>query len=132
MARPGRKVRGPEIVRGLQGDPQTLARLQGILETVAGRLGFTAAAEQLGMTPQRLHQLRELALQAAADALAPQPLGRPSKSAASEPEQIAALQRDNERLARELAASKLREEIAVVLPSRPRRGEKKRRPNSSS
>ena len=126
----GRTPQGPEIVRGLQGDAQALARLERILETVAGRRGVTEAAAQLGITPQRLHMLRELALQAAADALAPQPLGRPSKSAAPDPEQIDALRRDNERLQRELAASKLREEIAVVLPSRPRprlrRGEKKR------
>jgi hypothetical protein len=122
----GRKPRGPEIVRELQGEAQARQRLERILDTVAGRLGITEAADLLEMTPQRLHMLREQALQAALDALAPQPLGRPSKSSGSDAERIDALQRDNERLQRELAASKLREEIAVVLPGRPRRGEKKR------
>jgi hypothetical protein len=128
----GRKPRGPEIVRGLQGDAQARQRLERILDTVAGRLGITEASDQLGITPQRLHMLREQALQAALDALAPQPLGRPTTSAGSDQEQIDALRRDNERLQRELAASKLREEIAMVLPSRPRRGEKKRPTDSPS
>ncbi len=128
----GRKPRGPEIVRELQGDAQARERLERILDTVAGRLGVTEAADQLQMTPQRLHMLREQALQAALDALAPQPLGRPTKSSESAEERIDALQRENERLQRELAASQLREEIAVVLPGRPRRGEKKRRSDSAS
>jgi len=128
----GRKPRGPEIVRELQGGEQERQRLEAILNTVAGRLGVTAAADQLEITPQRLHMLREQALQAALDALAPQPMGRPSKSSGSDQERINALQQEIERLKRELAASKLREEIAVVLPSRPRRGEKKRRTESKS
>ncbi len=128
----GRKPRGPEIVRVLAGGEQERRRLEAILNTLTGQLSFTEAAEQLGITPQRLHMLREQALQAALEALAPQPLGRPLRSAGSEQERINALQRENERLQRELAASKLREEIAVVLPGRPRRGEKKRRRDSAS
>jgi len=128
----GRKPRGPEFVRGLQGGAQERQRLEAILETVAGRLGISEAAEQLQMTPQRVHMLREQALQAAMDALAPQPLGRPPKSGGPDEERIDALQRENERLRRELAASKLREEIAVVLPGRPRRGEKKRRTDTAT
>jgi transposase-like protein len=128
----GRTPRGPEIVHGLQGDPRAKARLQVILQTLAGDLDFTAAARRLQITTQRLHQLRQLALEASLLALAPQPMGRPSKAAVSDPEQIAALRQENERLQRELAASKLREEIAVVLPRRPRRGEKKRATASAS
>jgi hypothetical protein len=124
----GRKPRGPEMVRGLKGgDPQARARLEVILKTLTGELDFTAAAQQLGITTQRLHQLRELALEASLEALAPQPLGRPPTSATAQSEQIDALRRDNE-----LATSRLREEIALVLPRRPRprrgAGEKKRPP----
>jgi hypothetical protein len=129
----GRKPRGPEMVRGLKGgDPQARARLEVILKTLTGELDFTAAAQQLGITTQRLHQLRELALEASLEALAPQPLGRPPTSATAQSEQIDALRRDNERLQQELATSRLREEIALVLPRRPRprrgAGEKKRPP----
>jgi transposase-like protein len=127
----GRRPRGPEIVRTLKGEAQARERLEVILKTLSS-LNFTAAARQLGVTTQRLHQLRQLALEASLAALAPQPLGRPSTSAAVEPEQIDALRRDNERLRQELAASKLREEIALVLPRRPRRVEKKRGRGSSS
>jgi hypothetical protein len=122
----GRKPRGPEIVRELEGDAQARERLERILDTLAGRLGMEEASDRLGITPQRLHMLREQALEAALAALAPQPLGRPAKSARPAQERIDALQRENERLQRELAASQFREEIAMVLPSRPRRNEKKR------
>ena len=128
----GRKPRGPEIVRQLEGPAQARQRLERVLDTLAGRLSVTQASAQLGITPQRLHMLREQALQAALDALAPQPLGRPPQSSGSEQERIDELQRENERLQRELAASKLREEIGLVLPQRPRRGEKKRRRDSTS
>jgi hypothetical protein len=128
----GRTPRGPEIVDSLQGDPRAKARLLAILQTMACKLNFTAAARRLQITTQRLHQLRQVALQAALQALAPQPMGRPSKAAASDPEQMDALRQEKERLQRELAATKLREEIAVVLPRRPRRGEKKRATASAS
>jgi transposase len=94
---------------------------------VAGQLSVNDASARLGITPQRLHMLREEALQAAVAALAPRPLGRPPQTPTPEQERIDALERDNERLQRELEASRLREEIAAVLPHRPRRGEKKRR-----
>jgi transposase-like protein len=127
----GRRPKGPEIVRALAGEAQARQRLEVILRTLTGELSFTAAARQLRITTQRLHQLREQALAGSLAALAPQPLGRPSKTAEPGPEQIDDLRRENERLQRELAASKLREEIALVLPSRPRprprpEGEKKR------
>jgi hypothetical protein len=128
----GRRPRGPEIVRGLKGEAQARERLERILDTVAGRLGITEAADQLKMTPQRLHMLREQALQAAVDALAPQPLGRPTKSSGPGQEQIDALQGEIQRLQQELAASKVREEIALVLSGRSRPGEKKRRSDTTS
>jgi hypothetical protein len=128
----GRHAGGPEIVRELMGGEQERKRLEAILNTVAGRQKVTEAAAQLGITTQRVSMLRDIALQAALDALAPQPMGRPPKTARSDQERIDALLRENERLQRELAASKLREEIAVVLPNRrQRRGEKKRRTDSA-
>jgi len=122
----GRRPRGPEIVDELPGGEQERDRLKAILKTLTGQLRITEAAQKLNLTPQRVHMLRELVLQAGLEALAPQPLGRPPKAAAgSEQEQLNALQQENERLRRELAASKLREEVALVLPNRPRRDEKK-------
>jgi predicted ArsR family transcriptional regulator len=122
----GRKPQGPEMVRRLSGDTRARQRLECILATLAGRLSVAEASARLGITPQRFHMLREEALQAALAALAPQPMGRPPKAVGAEPESSDALQRDHERLQRELAASKLREEIALLLPGRLERGEKKR------
>jgi hypothetical protein len=99
--------------------------LKAILQTLTGQLGIAAAAQQLQLTPQRVHMLRELVLEAGLQALAPQTLGRPRKAAGPEQERLEALQAENERLRRELAASKLREELALVLPRRPQRREKK-------
>jgi hypothetical protein len=39
----GRKPRGPEIVRELEGDAQARERLERILDTLAGRLGMEEA-----------------------------------------------------------------------------------------
>jgi hypothetical protein len=76
--------------------------------------------------------LREEAFQAALEALAARPLGRPRQTPTPEQEQIDALKQANEQLQRELEASRLRDEIATVLPRRPRRRERKsRRPSSS-
>ena len=114
----------------LEGTDEARVRLKAILETLAGQLGITEAAARLGLTPQRVHMLREQALEAALAALATQPLGRPPSAPASEQEQIDGLRQENERLQRQVAASKLREEVALVLPRRKRRGEKKRRNTS--
>ena len=128
----GRHAGGPEIARTLNGGEQERQRLEAILNTVAGRQKVTQAAAQLGISTQRLSTLRDIALQAALDALAPQAMGRPPKRARLDQERINALQRKIEDLEHELAASKLREEIALVLPRRPRRGEKKRQTDNTS
>ena len=67
----GRKPRGPEIVDELPGGEQERARLKAILETLTGQLGITEAGVRLGLTPQRVHMLREQVLQAALAALCP-------------------------------------------------------------
>jgi hypothetical protein len=121
----GRQPSGPEFVDRLQGEEGTKQRLRVILQTLSGQLGFQEAATLLGITPQRLHVLRQQALQAAVTALAPQPAGRPRQAAAADPAQLALLEQENERLRHELEASRLREEIALLLPGR-RPGEKKR------
>jgi hypothetical protein len=126
----GRKLPGPEFVQRLQGSAASKQRAEVILRTLTGSLSFEEASAVLGLTPQRLHTLRQEALQALVDRLEPRPMGRPRQSAttAAEPE---------EALRRELEAARLREEIALILPGRPRpaapqkkgRRPKGRRPN---
>lgn len=111
----GRKPAGPELVRRLQGSAAGKERAEVILRTVAGQLSVAEASALLGVTPQRLHVLREEGLQALIDQFEPRPLGRPRK----EPDATAAAPgAEVERLRQELEAARLREEIALLLPGR--------------
>jgi transposase-like protein len=113
-------------VQRLQGEATAKRRLEVILQTLTGALGVQEAAATLGITPQRLHELRAAALQAGVDELTPRPSGRPRQTRTPEQQRIAALEEELERLRRELAASQLRTEIAVLLPGRSEQLEKKR------
>jgi hypothetical protein len=110
----GRKPAGPELVQQLEGSAASKKRAEIILRTLAGQLSVTEASVQLGITPQRLHMLREEGLQALVDQLEPRPLGRPRKT----PAPAAAVPGEIERLQQELQAARLREEIALLLPGR--------------
>ena len=121
----GRKPPGPEFVHRLQGPRPAKQRLEVILQTLTGKLGVKQGAAQLGMSPQQLHLLRDQSLQGALDALAPRPVGRPRRTPAAAQEVIDALQRDNARLQRDLDASRVREQVALLLSGQRGRGEKK-------
>ena len=122
----GRRAAGPELVQRLPGAAEARQRLEVILRTLSGELGIKQASALLGITPQRLHMLRQEALQAALAALEPRPLGRPRQQPTPAEEQIHDLQCQVEQLQRELGCSQLREHLAVLLPGRTEPGEKKR------
>jgi hypothetical protein len=109
----GRQPPGPEFVQRLHGSAQSKRRLEIILRTVTGAPSFTQASAALGITPQRLHLLRQQALQAAVDELEPRPTRRPRRPPAA----VGAAQgEESDRLRQELAVARLREEIALLLP----------------
>jgi cytochrome P450 len=110
----GRKPAGPELVQQLEGSAAGKKRAEIILRTVAGQLSAAAASALLGITPQRLHVLRQEGLQALIDQFEPRPLGRPRQEPSSATAPSAAV----ERLRQELEAARLREEIALLLPGR--------------
>jgi transposase-like protein len=114
----GRHASGPEFVQRLSGEDTAKRRLEVILHTVAGQLRVQEAAAELGITTQRLHQLRAEALQAGVDQLTPRPLGRPWQVSTFQQQRIAELQEEIERLRRELVASQVRAEIADCYSSR--------------
>ncbi len=122
----GRRAPGPEFVRRLVGGADAKERLEVILQTLTGQVGIKQASARLGITPQRLHTLRQVALQGALTALAPQPLGRPRQRPSPEQEQIDDLEHRLEELQHELDCGPLRAQIAVLLPGRSLPGEKKR------
>jgi Helix-turn-helix domain len=110
----GRHPAGPEYVEQLEGSDQAKRRLRIVLETLAGTRGIGEAAELLGITEQRVHQLREEALQAALAELEPKPAGRPRRAAPSEDPTV--LRDQLLELEKELRAAKVRESIALVFP----------------
>ena len=71
---------------------------------------------ELGLGETRFHQLREVALQAALEAIARKPAGRPSLALLSEAEQLPRQQERIEELELALHEAQVREEIALVLP----------------
>jgi hypothetical protein len=110
----GRRPPGPEFVQRLQGSAASKQRAEVILKTLTQQLSINDASALLGITPQRLHDLRQLAVQAMVDSLEPQPVGRPRQQAeagAEAPAEVA-------RLKEELEAAQLRLEIGVLLPGR--------------
>jgi len=107
----GRRPAGPEIVEQLHGSAQARQRLRVVLETLAGRLRLQEACQQLGIGPVRFHTLRQAVLEAA---LEPRPVGRPPRD-----DDAAALAGPVEDMTAALEASRLREEVALILTPRP-------------
>ena len=110
----GRHPAGPEYVEQLEGSELAKRRLRIVLETLAGRCGISQAAKLLGVSEQRVHQLREEALQAALMELEPKTPGRRPRSTAEE--EAAATAEQLLELEKELRASQIRQEIALVFP----------------
>lgn len=110
----GRHPAGPEYVEQLEGSELAKRRLRIVLETLAGRCGIGQAAQLLGVSEQRVHQLREEALQAALVGLEAKTPGRRPRAVADETAALSAEQRLE--LEKELRASKIRQEIVLAFP----------------
>jgi hypothetical protein len=112
----GRRPSGPNYVQRLAGSPLAKERLRIILETIAGTRRLGDACRLLGVSPQRFHQLREEALNAALAGLEPGLPGRPAQVPTAQDEQVRAL--EAQLAAQELAlrTAQAREEIALTMP----------------
>jgi transposase-like protein len=127
----GRHPSGPEYVDQLEGSDLAKARARIVLQTVAREYRVQEACQLLGICEQRFDQLRRQALQATVSSMESKPSGRPRREETVGPEEILALQQRLDELEAELQASRLREEIALVLPrvaSSPSDSEKKTGP----
>jgi hypothetical protein len=131
----GRHPQGVELVAQLNGSDQAKQRLQVILEVVAGRCRVQQACARLGLGEDRLGQVRKAALQGALQALEPKTPGRPRCPEAVAARGVAELAARVVELEQELQLSRVREEIARILPDRPTAAGKKttrqRRPRTS-
>jgi len=112
----GRPPAGAGIVDGFEGSEMAKRRLTVILQTVAGEKTVDQACEELGMGPAAFYKLRDRTMQDAVRSLEPRPVGRPKKVESVDAKRLQALQEELFRLKFELQASRIREEIAVVMP----------------
>ena len=115
MAR-GRTPSGPKLVDGMEGLESAKRRLKVILETLSGAMSIEEACEELGIGPAAFHKLRSRTMQEALESLAPRPMGRPVKEETPEQARIEELEQEVAHLEMELEGSRLREEIALIMP----------------
>jgi transposase len=125
----GRYPSGPEFAMKLHGSEQARQRLEVLLETVAGSCRVSEACERLGISEQRFDQIRIEALQAAVQALEPQPTGRPPRILSAAEIEVERLQARIAELEAERTAALIRAELAVTLPQA-REAEAKKAPRS--
>jgi hypothetical protein len=110
----GRTPLGPEVVEELTGSEEAKQRVRVILETMTGQVRVREACVLLGISEQRLRQVRAAMLQAAVQGVEKQRPGRPRQP--EELPEVAALRQQVDQLQEELELSRVREEVALVLP----------------
>jgi hypothetical protein len=110
----GRWPSGPEYVQHLHGSAPAKERLQVVLETMTGDCRVGQACQRLGISEQRFYQLRLELLQAALERLEARPAGRPRQQAPVTVAEVAALREQLDEMEMELAAMRLREELALA------------------
>ena len=114
--RVGRPPLGPALVDGLDGGEVERERLKAMLATLAGSMTIEEACRSVGLGRSRFLELRERALGGALLALEPGVPGRPRKRREVDPDEHAALEQTVEWLREEVEISRLRTEIALVMP----------------
>ena len=112
------------LVDGLDGEASTKTELEAILDVLADRRTVAQACEALGVSEATFHRMRDRALAGALVGLVPKAAGRPRK-AEDLPDDVTELKRQLQEARFDLEASRLREEIALVMPHLLRRDEKK-------
>jgi len=103
-------------VEGLDASEEAKAKLQVILETIAGEITVAEACERLGVSESRFHQLRDETLAIAAGGLEPKPRGRPPKTEEASASEMEALQKRVKDLEEELEFARARTVIATAFP----------------
>lgn len=110
----------PAIVARQDGSDAARARVAALLRLAAGDATVAETATALGISPQRLHELRERMIAGAVAAAEPRPPGRPRAEAAADPRdaRIAELEAQNSRLRFDLECAFLRTELAMAFGDR--------------
>ena len=114
----GRYPAGMEYLDKLDAAAEDKARLKAIFDTLYGQVRLLEACEQLGIGETRFHQLRELALRGALDAIRPRPAGRPRVRETAAAQRIQELEQALAAKELELQAALVRAEVALIVPGR--------------
>ena len=114
--RRGRPPKGAKHARKVDGSELAKERLEVILETLTGTLSVEDACAQLGIGAAQFHRLRDRALSGAAEALEPKPSGRRASEPDPEQSRIDELEQELDEAYLELETSRVREELALILP----------------
>jgi hypothetical protein len=94
-------------------------RCRVLMQVISGDLTMEAAATQLGISRQRLHELRERMTAVSVASLEPQSPGRPAAPAPdAKDDEIAQLRAELGRTKRDLDCAMIRAEIAMVFGDR--------------
>ena len=110
-----RKTSPKRLVESLEGEASTKAQLGAVLDVLAEKKTVADACAELGVSEATFHRLKEKALAGALEALVPKAAGRPPKPEET-PSDVKELQRKLRETRIELEASRIREEIALVMP----------------
>jgi len=120
-----RKTSASRLVESLEGEASTKAQLEAVLDVLAEKKSVSDACAELGVSEATFHRLKEKALSGALEALVPKAAGRPPKPPEAPPD-VEKLKQELLMTRIELEASRVREEIALVMPHvLKNRGEKK-------
>lgn len=124
------RTRKPDYTPLPQVPAELVPRIQLVLEVWSGTKTVSQAARELGLSRNRFQSLMHRALAAFVQEIAPQPAGRPAKSAAETElqRQLAQLQRVNRRLAQQADSSeRLLTAASELLQTRIRSAPRQRR-----
>jgi hypothetical protein len=112
----GRRPLGLDFVEQMQGPPQAKERLMAVLESLTGELTVDQVCSAVGIGRTRFYQLRERAMYGALEALFAGTPGPKARRADEREERIHELEAKVSRLQIQLQASRVRTEIALVMP----------------
>jgi hypothetical protein len=107
------------IIARQDGSEVARERCTVLMRVISGEMTMDAAATQLGISRQRLHDLRERMASVCVESLEPQSAGRPAAPAPDPKDQlIAELQAELGRTRRDLDCALIRAEIALTFGDR--------------
>lgn len=112
----GRTSSPQKLLESLEGSELAKRRMRWIMMTLGNQCTVRQACEDLGISEAAFHKLRRSAMRQFIEDLEPKPRGRPPSAQPRADPQMVELQEQNRRLQLQLAASRVREEIALAMP----------------